>query len=316
MKPSLAVVIACLNENEELLKTIQSIRDTAGDIPVRVTDDCSTVPIYVPPTFGNVTVFRSAYPLGVGPARHVAALRTNADYILITDAHVRFKPGWFKAVSDFYENRPGDGPCTTVLCGQMLALSETNEDMAKHEGVYNGAYMVLENPAEEPRYMFLDCKWATDKPFQDRYKLSGLMGAAYVFPKSFFFEIGGLRFLKGWGVDEEWLSVMTLLCGGTILMFKSMVIGHRFRNRSQAPYTISMRRLYRNKLCLAGVAFGQKQSEHFKELMTRTRNQDVSLAVSDVEGEYGAIACEHHRLKGLFKLNYQQYSELIAEMKS
>ena len=62
--PEISIVVPCLNEGEEIRKTISSILDTCGslDVEIIVIDDASTEPVSDFPQNWPVRLFRQSIP--------------------------------------------------------------------------------------------------------------------------------------------------------------------------------------------------------------------------------------------------------------
>ncbi len=233
----LSIIITALNEQHELEPTLQSIKDTCGDAAeVIVVDDCSKE--VQGSNIPNVKFIRNNERKGVGPSRHIGAEHAEGDYILLTDAHMRFEPGWYEKAMERIVGRN-----STVHCGACLGLDESAMDLSKHKGVYTGATLLLHNPSTNEIF---EGKWIPDKKDQDDYDIACVMGASYFFPKEFFFKIGGLKALKMWGSDEPYISLKAWRAGGDIKMMKSVRIGHKFRGA--APYSTWVPNIIYNKM--------------------------------------------------------------------
>lgn len=249
MTPRITVVIAVLNEPyPSLHATVKSIRDTAGDYAqVILVDDCSSAPVQAPDKWCKV--IHNKGRMGCAASRHIGVMAAETDKILLTDAHMRFHPDWLPPTLGALE-------CSDrlLICGQCVGIDRNNMDPSRSKKIYNGARFVVHNPEEEPRYRVLTCKWADspDKRDKDRYQLSGVMGALYGFHKSWFVKIGGLHMLRGWGGDEEHLSLKTLRCGGEIRMVKGLRAAHVFRlPEDKVPYPLNAHDHWHNMLLLA-----------------------------------------------------------------
>lgn len=233
----LSIIITALNEQEELTPTLESIKATAGDKPeIIVVDDFSTIPVTA--NGSNIKIVRNQVRQGVGPSRHIGAEAATGDYILLTDAHMRFDDGWYEAAMERIVGRE-----KTMHCGACLGLDKNCMDIKKPRGVYTGATMLIHDKKTNEIF---EGKWIPDKKDQDDYELGCVMGASYFLPRKFFFDIGGLKALKMWGSDEPYLSMKTWMAGGEIRMMKSCRIGHKFRD--VAPYSTWVPNLLYNKI--------------------------------------------------------------------
>lgn len=129
---SLSIIIASLNDQEETLATIQSIRATAGDEPeIILVDDCSGTSMARDWRFRNhlnLKLVSNSLRCGCGPSRHIGALHATGDWLLITDSHMRFTDGWLDNWVTASRSIPLDKVFSTVLCATCLGLDKNHMD--------------------------------------------------------------------------------------------------------------------------------------------------------------------------------------------
>lgn len=286
--PKLSIIITALNEQEELIPTLESIKATSKDAcEVIVIDDCSTIPVVAEGS--NIKVVRNDVRVGVGPSRHKGAEIASGDYILLTDAHMRFDDGWYEAAMERIVGRT-----TTVHCGACLGLDEQCMDVKKPKGVYTGATLLFHNPQTNEIF---EGKWIGDRKDEDDYEIACLMGASYFFPKEFFFHIGGLKSLKMWGSDEPYISTKTWLAGGDIRMMKSCRIGHKFRG--VAPYSTWVPNITYNKLRSITTIFNDDEA---KLLISKFHpNGDLNAALKMLQDDINFVDAEKAYYRSIFK---------------
>lgn len=293
----LSICITSLNDTAELNNTIQSIRDTAGDVEVVAVDDCSAMPAAVADS--RVKLYRQPLRRGVGPARHKAAEIATHDNLLFVDAHMRFEPGWYAAALDRI------GEPLTVWCGTCLGLGYGTMDVSKPKGVYHGAYLVY---WRESTGDVFEGKWGVEKKDTD-YPISCVMGASYFVPKKLFFDIGGLSCLRYWGSDEPYLSSKVLLAGGRLMLSKAIRIGHEFRDKNSfstpeyAPVYNKLRCIYELFDFKTAQFLASKLSTHPAYAMARGELMKSSKELSEVRARNEHVfkrsvreVCEAHEI--------------------
>jgi len=328
---TVSVVIACLSEQAELLKTIRSLRETATcDLDIVIVDDCSRQPLTVPE---GVRLIRNRHNIGVGASRHVGVCAAKFDTVLITDAHMRFCPGWTEPMGaiETFGGIPGKGGRGLMLCGQTLALRETDETWEQHHGLYHGARMVIKDASQpEARYRFLNPVWAPEKhvpipvdlslilgasPGDEAwYPLSACMGALYAFSRSFFLKVGGLRMLRGFGGDEELLSLKWLRAGGEIRLCKSLRAAHKFVKNNRPRFPLSMAEILYNKCCIALTCCPTDVAADMIKLLGV--GADIRRIHDMVKQNWGAIAAEKAQLDSIFTLTWEDYMRLVERIDS
>jgi glycosyltransferase involved in cell wall biosynthesis len=124
--PDISVVIPAHNEGPRLAQTIQSIastRVTDARVEVVIADDCSTDDPGAHLTAAwpglselpgiDVVLTRTPERGGVPRTRNIGVARASGEVVFITDAHVRFSPGWDAAVfTHVRDDRILAGPVT------------------------------------------------------------------------------------------------------------------------------------------------------------------------------------------------------------
>lgn len=307
-KPIVSVVIAAHNEwHGTLNNTLRSIRETGGcHVEIVLVDDASGTRIRVDDPDIKLIVNRQR--LGVGPSRHIGVEAASTDIIVITDAHVIFQQGW---VNRLYATLPGSEHL--VLCGKCLALDENNAKLEAAVGEYNGARMVVCDESAEPRWRILTAKWREDRPTQDFYPMSAMMGACYAMHKSWFKRIGGLKILKHFGCDEELMSIRTIRAGGSIRMFKRLTIGHIFRSRAiRPPYRITVEECLRNTIAVVLTCCPPVVAQDLIEKLGRDKT--VVRALGMISDDLQSIQREQDELADVLTMPWDTYLKTIAEI--
>lgn len=233
--PHLSIVIACHNDNKECLETVKSIYATATkamfdfEIEIIVVDDCSTRPVSADiPTierFTSVVHYRNARRIGCGPSRYVGACLASGDWLLFTDSHMRFTPGWYEAW------RQHSGMCVTSLyCGSCLVLDHETMDPLTPKARYYGATWRFYAKDKDPHKEVFECVWRKEdnESGQTCDEIPACMGAIYFCNREYFLKLNALKHLSSWGCDEQELSLKYWLSGGSVRIIRQVQVGHKF----------------------------------------------------------------------------------------
>jgi len=294
---NLSVLITAHNEPfDEVQATVKSIRDTAPGVEIIVVDDASQIPLSLEDK--QAKLVRNEDRAGVGGSRHIAATHATQDFILITDAHVRFEPGWFDVAMKRITDRPH-----TLHCGSCIALSPSQMDISKAKTVYSGASLNIYG-ADKNKHgvnQIMEGVWL--KESVDDQPLSCIMGAVYFTPTDWFFHIGGLRLLKGWGADEPMLAIKTWLAGGEVRLLKNVRIGHQFREAS--CYRTEHWKLIFNVMQLAITCMNEKQAQVICNLFNG--GSELLEAKNRIREDANIILSEKHYLQSIFVRDFQWY---------
>lgn len=301
---TLSVLITAHNEPPgEVNATIRSIRETAGDVEIVLVDDGTPMPIDVQDK--AVKLIRTENRCGVGPARHLAALHATGDWILITDAHVRFEKGW----ADAALKRMG-GRDSTLFCATCVGLEPGMMDMANAKYSYtSGASINFYGPDRNVPGLtqVLESVWNPERTGDD-FPIASIMGASYFMSREWFMHIGGLRMLRGWGCDESLLAIKTWLAGGDCRAMKTVRIGHQFRQASS--YRTEVWQVAWNKMAIAYTCLPMDKAHHLCSLFDG--GSELLQAKQKIIEDSGLIAVERAYLHGIFVRSFEWYCQFFG----
>lgn len=202
------VIITTYNDNDELDKTLDSLRkSTTVDLEVIVFDDASDVPARdIAKKYGTIYM-RAPYNVGCSTARMRAAQKATYDHIVFCDSHMRFPLQWLE-----YGLR--SMRMTDIVCFPCGTFDSHN--------VGYGASLSTEHP------FFLRYSWNKEQ-LQDRMPVSCLLGGCYLMMRKWFWMLDGFNGLTIPGLDEQLLSLKCRLGGGTCVCIDcAEPIKHKF----------------------------------------------------------------------------------------
>jgi len=253
----LTLVMAARDEGDEVRLTCESALESPGcPIEIVVVDDASVVPV---PFLPGVRQVRVGRPLGLFAAKRMAVAMASAPAIVLSDAHVRFRPGWAAALVDAVSakpdgvhvaycvgpfHRPGDGP---------LESWEPDLSAVWGRSPYRGANLVVRRDPQPAKgeskakpLKIMEGVW------QSR-RLDGAvpcpMGSVYGLSREWWIRTDMLAGMWGWGGQEPYMALATWLAGGEVLLLPSVTVCHMFH--SAAPYPPNHAAVWLNKMLLA-----------------------------------------------------------------
>lgn len=243
MTPFLSIIIAHRNEPGNLLETIQSIRATTPLEPVEiiVVDDASTGFISESQLNGdanhvtgdvsrpkNLRLFVNSRRRGLSTCRDYGSKRSDATWLMFTDAHMRFQPGWYEnfmahAVTadpktlfngPYFYHRDSPQNHTHTIWGADVSFyhqSRTLPGTLKLLGI-------IPRPERPP------CLAGEEN---NPFEIPAVIGANYFIRRDFFRLLGGTPCFVNWCGAFEWvLSVKTWLAGGRVLLLPDVRVHH------------------------------------------------------------------------------------------
>lgn len=299
MSAPLLTVVITSHADSETANTVHSIRQTAGDAPeIVVIDDGSPKPIL---QIEGVRIWRNAHRCGVGPSRHIGVLAATSKMILLTDAHMRFTPGWYESLVGRLSSRPSD-----LLCCTCLGLDANNMDPAKATSVYHGGTINVLGPdrnVKHGRTQVFEAVWNRGPVPEDDAEICCVMGASYALHRDWFLRIAPLHNLRSWGEDEIMLSVKSWLSGGSVHLHKGVRIGHRFRlEKERIPFTTPREDLLHNKIFALHTLLPLKLTETL--LLALRRNTGVGSANRGAVRDWAEIEVERAYNRTIFTRDF------------
>lgn len=251
----LTVILTFLNEGEEVINTVQSIRKYAGDsVDIIAINDHSYdgYDYYNELSSYRVHYFYNAERKGVAGSRDLGVCLCSTPYFLLLDAHMRFYDNLW--VDKIVRQLEQDDRC--ILCCQTKSL---NKDLhgrvfeRKNVQVTHGAYI----PFMKSNYL-PDIKWKSKEgcPGANIEPIPAILGAGYAASKRYWNYIRGVEGLLVYGCDEAYLSLKVWLEGGRCLLLKDVVIGHIYRTES--PYMVPTAKYVYNYLFISSLLFPEE----------------------------------------------------------
>lgn len=226
----LTVIIPFLNEGEEIVETVRSVRATAGDAVEIFTINDQSVDGYpyeeeLHPY--DVHYFVNLRRKGVAASRDFGVSRCRSPYFLLLDGHMRFyAEGWAQRLVDILE-----ADDRRLLCCQGRYLQKVDGVVQDYprKFVSFGAYM----PYVKGR-SFTEVYWHNEetRPGEALEPIPVVLGAGYAASKRYWDRLHGLVGLRSYGSDEAYLSLKVWMEGGSCQLVKDVIAGHIYRTVS------------------------------------------------------------------------------------
>lgn len=194
----------------------------------------------------GVRLHRVEEPLGLFAAKRLAVTMASAGNVVISDAHVRFHPGWDAE----YESVIGDAP-NVLHVAYSSGLKEEKgviPTLPMAKGTYYGANLVVRRNDPKKGLRILEGAW------QHRRRDGAIpcaMGSVYGTSKAWWERVDMLHGLRTWGGQEVDLSLRTWLSGGEVRLAPGVKTAHVFK--SVAPYPADVNAIHMNRMLMATV---------------------------------------------------------------
>lgn len=238
----ITIIIPFLNEGEEVEKTLKSIREysSSEEVSILLIDDASTDGFDYAAVANqyNAIILVNNTRQGVAASRDRGILTCLTPYVLLMDAHMRLYdvhciPSIIKQLEQ-NEN--------VLLCCQNKPLRYIDGKLNEQPINSQGAYIDLNTYEAHWHY-------TTGHLSTSPTAIPCVLGAAYATSKQYWLSLGGLKGLRGYGMDEQYISLKVGLEGGRCMLLPHCVIGHIYRNKP--PYYTPTPQLLYNKLFIA-----------------------------------------------------------------
>lgn len=250
----LTVIIPFLNEREELVNTLKSIRDNVGNrVEIIVIDDCSNDgwPYESLADPFNVSYLKNDCRLGVAASRDLGVGLCRTPYFLLLDAHMRFYDGkWPKRLVSLLEEDD-----RVVICCQTRFLKKDENGVVTYDSECPDVFGAFSTFCVDRYWPDIEWNLKEQHAGQDIEIIANVLGAGYAASKRYWAYIKGLQGLRKYGCDEALLSFKVWREGGKCLLLKDVVIGHIYRTKS--PYRHYMVEEISNNLLVSYLTFSQ-----------------------------------------------------------
>jgi glycosyltransferase involved in cell wall biosynthesis len=308
-KNQLTVIIPSRNEGSRLHDTLASLTDTFvpqwWSLNVIVVDDGSVIPETVPNEDPRIRIIRNSRTIGVSASRHIGATMAAAQgvedsWLLFTDAHMRFDRDWmieFAAASLHIEIRD-------VACGRCIGLDSLNTDMASAKKDYWGARFAL---AEDGK--LFECVWNTPPAntatgAKRCLEIQAVMGASYFISAEGYFEFNPFRHLRGWGCEEQMLSINAHLSGARVLLLPGVKIGHVWRAKGEhRPWMLADWYVTYNKLFCIHTLFPPFVAQSYAQLFPKDSKFEKAYRLLMDDWQY--VEMERRRNEARFQHDFR-----------
>jgi glycosyltransferase involved in cell wall biosynthesis len=232
MSRNVSFIIPCLNEGDNLRKTIESlIASNPPDFEIVVVDNGSTdgCTDFLAGNNGgsNVRLFRTESPLGVGGARNFGAAFAEGEFLIFMDAHVLSPMDWHRPVLELVKRRE-----VGIVAPAVRAWDDSD---ARGYGMY-----------WTDSSMGVDwLGWKSSTP----YVVPLVAGLCQAFRWDFFHEIGGYDTgMKGYGHEDLEICLRTWLLDYQVYLIPDVEVSHLFRGTP--PYSVTWEEVLYNQLRL------------------------------------------------------------------
>lgn len=230
----ISVVISFCNEKNEVFNTIDSIRKhQRQDNEFIVINDCSDDDFDYETKFrdeyGFVKYFNNEKRIGSSRAKALGVTLASNDTVMVFDSHMRvYDDGFDIVVETLSKQNP-----KTLFCSENIILNDIDGKIidrgpAGTWGARLGNHFLKEFQPAWNYKQNVDCT---------ETKIPCILGASYVFQKSWFNEIRGFTGLIDYGYEEPLISVKSYMLGGDCRVIPDWFTGHVYRKKF--PYKVN-----------------------------------------------------------------------------
>ena len=214
----MTVAITVRGDDKRLLATIESVRERTKDL------DCEIMVVSDGPVSCDVPndvilELTGTKPRGTSFAKHTAMLRAEHEVVVLCDSHMIFPAGCFELYYDHLTAFPKHVVCSIVnMC-----------DVHGGEGLHYAGCFETKIVGSPRKPTNRDA--GSRQPFGVGWKkttfsgpIQGVMGGCYGLTKSFYDTMEQpWQYGKGWGGDEESISLATWYMGGLCWLLPQIV---------------------------------------------------------------------------------------------
>lgn len=249
----LTIVIAFKNEGEEVERTINSIRGTAGyKVDIIAINDDSDDGYNYEEAIKDKGVFyvRNSYRLGAALTKERGAKLIRTPYFILLDAHMRFyDSNWANYIVEELDKNPN-----RLLCCKSISLHKDEQGVVtikNKDKLPKGAFLSF-----EPNKFLPSIYWNYYEkclPTCTENQVPCVLGAGYLTSKAYWNKIRGLQGLIHYGCEEAYISIKAWREGGGCYLLPNLKIGHIYRTKF--PYSVYSLQYIYNQLLISESLF-------------------------------------------------------------
>ena len=250
----LTVVIPFLNEGDDVVETVRSVRETAGmDVEIVIINDHSTDNYDYEKRLRPFCVryYENSMRLGAALSKERGVQLSPTPYFIILDAHMRcLTPNWHKIlVSKVKEN-----PNTLFCCKTIPFIMDGNRPNSQPIRDNKAAYLTFIEDTYIPGIRWLE-EVERSVPGLKPDEICAILGASYASSRQYWDLIHGMRGLLSFGCEEAYLSLKSWLAGNGCHYISGIIFSHKYRNN--ASYYLSNNTYVYNYLAICRVLLPQ-----------------------------------------------------------
>ncbi len=259
----LTIVIAFLNEAEEVKNTLSNVREWVGDkVDIVVVNDCSddgyNYDTDLKPL--GIAYYINSNRMGAARSKEFGISKIKTPYFLLLDAHMRFyDSAWLEILVHTLEQNDRQ-----ILCCQTKVLKKSGKRVFEpleekiSSKVRQGSSIRLSQVPDifEPEWIYVDKNQNQNMTMK---RIPCIYGAAYCASKRYWDYLKGYKGLLGFGLEEPYISMKAYMEGGNCMLMKNIVVGHIYRTKF--PYRVNGLEYVYNKLMLADMLLPDELKE-------------------------------------------------------
>lgn len=257
------IIIAGHNEGGHIVRTIESVFDSVdcGEFEVIVSDDCSTdgsIDACLQ-RFSQISIVKGGQRQGPSPTKDRGAQAAAGEVLIFLDGHCHPEPGALVRLIEDVERSAG----ASIFVPRIAPLDTVSwRNHARSAG--DGYALNLQK---------LDTHWtrlAEMRPVGPFFESPALIGCCFAVSRPLYWRLWGFDpHMFEWGVEDIDFGLKAWLLGHSILVDRTVTIGHRFQKMFNR-YSVSHEHILANQMRMVRKCFSEENcSEWIRAAKTR-----------------------------------------------
>ena len=307
----LSVIIPFLNEGDEVVNTVRSVRETTGqDVEIVVINDCSTdkrnYEEELKP-FG-VKYYTNKIRLGAALSKERGVKLCSAPFFIILDSHMRcLTPDWHKILIKKLTNNPN-----RLLCCDSVPI------VKQHDGTISISQSMV--PCQAAFLTFREgsllpgIRWFAKR--EDSIAgiptdaICAVLGACYCSSTTYWNSITGMYGLMHFGCEEPCVSLKAWLDGGGCYFVPEVKLGHIYRTEN--AFYISRKAFVYNHLAISKMLMPVADQCLVHALAQRTNTASYDVAALYLQANHKYLTSIRTQFEDLITERYGHIVDINA----
>ena len=272
----ISVCISFRNEGDEVAKTCEDIRKSAGDkVDIILLNDASNDGFDYETSIApyDVDYHYTETRIGSSLGKEYCIQNSVTPYFLLLDGHCRiYTPDWLEKMVKQIEKEPN-----AVYCCSMQPFTTEEDHQSAGHGIVCGSFFNY-----DPAGVFSSTWSGYRSKTEDPFDIPCILGANYFAHKEWWNHILGHQGLRLYGREESFVSKKSLMAGGSVKCLGSVKTGHKISLEGGQLHGYRSFELLHNEIVMAYMLLSEETYKRYVKFIIKTVEEPYLIDAVDL----------------------------------